>query len=72
MSNLIEKFREAHKGVPLNKLVDAYFDLLTKIEECRRKKDFRKMLMHCQMSLSLLEPLIEQTKKEFGNVKYFV
>jgi len=66
MSNLIEKFREAHKGVPLNKLVDAYFDLLTKIEECRRKKDFRKMLMHCQMSLSLLEPLIEQTKKEFG------
>lgn len=46
--------------------MDAYFDLVTRIEECRREKDFDKMLMYCQMSLSLLEPLIEQTKKEFG------
>lgn len=66
MSNLIEKFREAHKGVSPKKLVDAYFELLNKIEEYKREKDFNNMLMHCQMSVSLLEPLIEQTKKEFG------
>lgn len=67
MSNLVEKFREAHKGVPPKKLVDTYFTLLGKIEECKRKRDFNTMLMHCQMSISLLESLIEQTKKEFGS-----
>jgi len=66
MSNLVEKFREAHKGTPPNKLVDAYFNLLNKILECKKRKDFNKMLMYCQMSLSLLEPLIKQWKKEYG------
>jgi len=66
MSNLIEKFREECKGVSLNKLADAYFDLLNQIEESRKRQDFNKMLMYCQMSLPLLEPLIEQTKKEFS------
>lgn len=66
MSNIIEKFREAHKGESPKKLVDTYFYLLNKIEECKKERDFNKMLMHCQMSVSLLEPLIEQTKKEFG------
>ncbi|MFQ6062919.1 MAG: hypothetical protein ACE5J9_07065 [Methanosarcinales archaeon] len=67
MSNIVEKFREVHKGVPPKKLVDTYFALLGKIKECKRKKDFNTMLMHCQMSISLLEPLIEQTKREFGS-----
>jgi len=66
MPGIIEKFREAHKGVPLKKLVNTYFDLSTKIEEYKRKKDFNNMLMYCQMSLSLIEPLIKQTKEEFG------
>lgn len=66
MSKLIDKFRKGHKGRPLSKLVDAYFDLLDKIRESKRKKKFKKMLTYCQMSLSLLEPLIEQTKREFG------
>jgi len=66
MSQLIEKFRTTHKGVPPEKLVGVYFDLLNKIEQSKKEKDFNKMLMYCQMSISLLEPLIEQTKKEFG------
>lgn len=66
MSKLIEKFRKSHRGRPLSELVDAYFDLLDKIRESKKKKKFKKMLTYCQMSLSLLEPLIEQTKKEVG------
>ncbi|MEM2991331.1 MAG: hypothetical protein QXQ02_09150, partial [Halobacteria archaeon] len=68
MSKLIEEFREAHKGVSPRKLADAYYELLSKTEECKRKRDFNKMLEHCQVSISLLEPLIEQTKKEFGTL----
>ena len=67
MSNLVEKFREKHKGVPLKELVDTYYILLGKIGECKRKKDFDAMLMHCQLSISLLEPLIEESKKEWGS-----
>lgn len=66
MSKLIEKFRKTRKGRSLSELVDAYFDLLDKIRESKRKKKFKKMLTYCQMSLPLLEPLIGQTKKEFG------
>jgi hypothetical protein len=66
MSNFIERLREAHKGVPTEKLVGNYFELLSKIEESKKEKDFNKVLMYCQMSISLIEPLIEQTKKEFG------
>ena len=66
MSNIIEKFREANSGASPKKLVGMYFELLNKIEEYKREKDFNKMLICCQKSISLLEPLIEQTKKEFG------
>lgn len=67
MSNLVEKFRERNKGVPPKKLVATYYTLLGKIEEYKRKKDYDKMLMHCQLSISLLEPLIEENKKEWGS-----
>ena len=67
MSDLIEKFRETHQGVPPEKLVDTYFTLLEAILENKKNKDFDTMLMNCQMSLSLLEPLIGQTKKEYGS-----
>ena len=67
MSNLIEKFREKNKGVPPKKLVDTYYTLLDKINEYKGKKDFGSMLMHCQLSISLLEPLIEENKKEWGS-----
>ena len=66
MSKLIEKFREKHKNVSSSKLVDEYYDLLSRIQECKKAKEFKKMLRYCQKSISLLEPLIEQTKKEFG------
>jgi len=66
MSNLVEKFREKHKGVSPKRLVDTYYTLLDKINECKRKEDFDSMLMHCQLSISLLEPLINETKREFG------
>ncbi len=66
MPNLVEKFREKNKGVPPKKLVDTYYTFLDKINECKRKKDFDSMLMHCQLSISLLEPLINETKREFG------
>lgn len=44
-----------------------YYTLLGKIEEYKRKKDYDKMLMHCQLSISLLEPLIEENKKEWDS-----
>jgi len=66
MSKLIDKFREENKGISPKKLVDTYFNMLRKIEEYRRKKRFDKMLVYCQMSLPLLEPLIVETKKEYG------
>ncbi len=66
MSDLIEKFRDAHKGISPNKLVDEYYALLDKINECKGKRDFDSMLIHCQLSVSLLEPLINETKREIG------
>lgn len=66
MSNLVEKFREKHKGIPPKRLVDTYYTSLEKINECKRNGDFGSMLMHCQLSISLLEPLINETKREFG------
>ena len=59
---IIDRFREAMKGTSPQQAVDAYFDLLGKIEECKKKGDFKKMLMHCQLSLPLLEPLIQHEK----------
>lgn len=66
MPNLVEKFREKNKGVPPQKLVATYYTLLDKINEYKREKDFSSMLMYCQLSISLLEPLINETKREFG------
>ena len=66
MSDIIEIFREKHKGIPPKKLVDEYYVLLGKISECKRKGDYDSMLMHCQLSISLLEPLINEVKREFG------
>ncbi|GAH72949.1 unnamed protein product, partial [marine sediment metagenome] len=40
MPNLVEKFREKHRGVSLKRLVDTYYTLLDKINECKRKEDF--------------------------------
>lgn len=66
MSKLIQKFRDKNKGISSEKLVATYFDMLGRIEEYKKRKKFNKMLSYCQMSLPLLEPLIEHTKKEFG------
>ncbi len=66
MPDLIENFRDKHKGISPKKLVDEYYVLLGKIDECKGKGDFGSMLMHCQLSISLLEPLINEEKREFG------
>ncbi len=66
MSDIIEKFREKHKGISPKRLVDEYYVLLGKINECKGKGDYDSMLMHCQLSISLLESLINETKREFG------
>ena len=66
MSDLVGKFRDTHKGISPKKLVDEYYALLDKINECKRKGDFVSMLIHCQLSISLFEPLINEAKREFG------
>ncbi len=66
-SPFLEKLREANKGKPLGKLVHTYFSFLDKIREHKKDKDYKEMLMHCQLSLSLIEPFIEYEKKEHGS-----
>ena len=66
MVNIVERFREKNTSKPPKTLVDTYFVLLGKIEETKKNKDFDAMLMNCQLSLSLIEPLINETKREFG------
>ena len=67
MSSLIEKFREKLINKSDEELTDTYYELLSKIEEAKHKKDYLKLLQYCQTSLSLIEPLIKSTKQLFGN-----
>jgi hypothetical protein len=66
MSELIKRYREQYKNISLEKLVDAYFLLLEKIQSCNRMKDINGLLFNCQLSLSLIEPFIKHAKKEYG------
>lgn len=68
MPNYIELFRERNKNAPVKKLVDTYYDLLNQIWQDKKNKDYKKMLIKCEMSLSLIEPLIIETKNEFGSM----
>ena len=63
---IITRYRESYKGIPLNKLNDLYFQILEEIRIADRNKDINSLLMHCQASLGLVEYLIKYTKKEYG------
>jgi hypothetical protein len=64
---LLAALREKHKNQSLATLTELYYSLLTKIQEERRNRDFKKMSMYSQMSLGLIEPLILQTQIEYGS-----
>mgnify|MGYP001351552161 CR=1 FL=1 len=64
--DIIRELRNAYKGQSLTKLNDLYFNLCEKIVEAEARHDYTKMLMHCQLSFGLIEPLIICTKKEIG------
>jgi hypothetical protein len=66
MPKYIDLFREHNKNTPHKKLVDTYYELLNQIIEDKKSKEYKKMLLKCEMSLSLIEPLIIETKREFG------
>lgn len=66
MSEYIDLYRERNKKTSLKKLVDTYYKLLNNILWHKKSKDYKKMLLECEMSLSLIEPLIIDTKREFG------
>jgi len=63
---VVGAYRKGHIGVPLEKLVDAYYDSLEKMQAS--KKDAAARLRYAMMCLSFLEPLIKYTKKEWGEV----
>ena len=67
MSEVIEKYRELNKGTSITKLVNKYFELLVDIQELKKEGNFKKMLKYCQRSLQLIEPLIVDTKSQYGN-----
>jgi hypothetical protein len=64
---LLAELREKHKDQSLSKLNDLYYSLLTKIQEEKKNRDFKKMTMYSQMSLGLIEPLILQNKIAYGS-----
>ncbi len=66
MSKLIEKFRELNRNSPISKLTNEYFQLLADIQELKKRENFKKMLEYCQKSLQLIEPLIVDTKRQYG------
>ena len=63
---VVGAYRKGHIGVPLEKLVDAYYDSLEKMQAS--KKDAVARLRYAMMCLSFLEPLIKYTKKEWEEV----
>lgn len=62
MSDLINRLRKLNKDIPLKSLVDEYYAFLLLILEFKKKKDFDEMLRYCELSLSLIEPLIVYNK----------
>jgi len=66
MASVIDRYRTLYKNVPSEVLVDRYYTLLEKINEAKGKKDFQSMLSYCEQSISLIEPLINECKREYG------
>lgn len=64
---LLAELREKHKDQSLSKLTELYYSLLTKIQEEKKNREFKKMSMYSQMSLGLIEPLILQNKIAYGS-----
>ena len=59
---LVAELRAKHQDQSLSKLTDLYYSLLTKIQEEKKNRDFKKMSMYAQMSLGLIEPLILRSR----------
>ena len=66
MPKLIEKFRELNRNSSLNKLTSEYFQLLADIQELKKRGNFKKMLKYCHKSLQFIEPLVVDTKRQYG------
>jgi len=66
MPKLIEKFRELNRDSSMNKLTSEYFQLLVDIQELKKRGNFKKMLKYCQKSLQFIEPLVVDTKRQYG------
>lgn len=64
---LLAELREKHRDQSLSKLTELYYSLMTKIQEEKKNRDFKKMSMYSQMSLGLIEPLILQNKIAYGS-----
>ena len=64
--SILKNFRDINRGKKVNDLAQQYFDILQKLLAADKSGDYKKLLMHCQASLSLIEPLIIQ-EKMFGD-----
>jgi hypothetical protein len=67
MSKLVKKLEESQCDVPIEKQVQAYFELLDNINKAKRDNNMDKVFMFSQMSLGLLGALIKDTRKYSGS-----
>lgn len=63
---VLREQRKANQNIPIETLVDAYYNSLEKLQAS--KKDGSARLRYAMMCLVFLEPLITYSKREWGSV----
>jgi hypothetical protein len=64
---IITILRETYKDQSLSELNDLYFNTMDKLLAAKKIGDIGELLMLCQSSLGLLEPLIKYNYREYGD-----
>jgi hypothetical protein len=66
---LLKKLRSAYRGNTIEYLNDLYFETGEKIRKANKENNISELLLNCQISLGLIEPLICYNYKHYNNFK---
>jgi hypothetical protein len=64
---ILRKLRAVYKGNTIEYLNDLYFETLEKIQKADKENNISELLLNCQISIGLIEPLICYNYKHYNS-----
>ena len=64
---ILKKLRSEYKGNTIEYLNDLYFETLEKIQKADKENNVSELLLNCQISIGLIEPLICYNYKHYNS-----